>query len=353
MASLADLIGLTKNRNPVSYQTPPISNSPTSGGNMQELDDNGPDIAVEAPPPVGNAATLIRASEAANNPNIPQRKGMFGVKGTLRDVLGLVGDSLLIGAGNKPIYAPTREQERLSDAMVGYTNNPKAAIERVSYINAEIGQKLADNYEQNLARRAAAESLDANRKAAIFKQYSELFGQRLGAIRSQADLDKLRPILQALKDRGQLGDDFIIPETYDPNEVDLIRRGTMTTSQQEGADNADARLAAQREYQAAQIAERRRATAIAAQRAAESGRHNRAVEGNDARRTSAYTEALKGRSADQARRTDSYVRRTDAVVGNTNARTDLTRSKTPEEERGKAGAGGGKYVVRNGKLVKL
>ena len=57
----------------------------------------------------------VRAGEKASD-----RRGMFGVKGTLRDILGVLGDAFLIQSGNAPIYGPTRREERISDAMAAF-----------------------------------------------------------------------------------------------------------------------------------------------------------------------------------------------------------------------------------------
>ncbi len=51
------------------------------------------------------------------------RAGMFGVKGTLRDVIGTLGDAFLVQSGNAPMYAPRRREERIGDAMRGMTQD--------------------------------------------------------------------------------------------------------------------------------------------------------------------------------------------------------------------------------------
>ena len=56
-----------------------------------------------------------------------ERKGMFGVKGTLRDILGTVGDAFLVQSGNNAVYGPQRDREKMGDALTGFTNSPEAA----------------------------------------------------------------------------------------------------------------------------------------------------------------------------------------------------------------------------------
>ena len=83
-------------------------------------------------------------------------RGLFGVKGTLRDVLGLVGDAFLVQGGGRAIYGPKREQEKLSDAMAGFTNDQKAASERAAGIDPTVGYKMYDDFLVREDRKAKA-----------------------------------------------------------------------------------------------------------------------------------------------------------------------------------------------------
>ena len=93
-----------------------------------------------------NNVPAIRARDAdiAETEEASQRRGLFGVKGTLRDVLGVLGDAFLIQSGNAPMYAPTRRRERISDAWAGASEDPIAAAERVGYYDAGMGQELLE-----------------------------------------------------------------------------------------------------------------------------------------------------------------------------------------------------------------
>lgn len=95
------------------------------------------------------------------------RRGMFGVKGTLRDVLGLVGDSFLMGQGKDPMYQARRDRERLSDAQAGFSINPRAAAERMGYYDPAAGREALNDYEQQELRRAQQQSLEDTRQSQI------------------------------------------------------------------------------------------------------------------------------------------------------------------------------------------
>lgn len=96
-----------------------------------------------------------------------QHKGLFGVKGTLRDVLGLIGDSYLMANGRNPYYAPIRRGEIASAEMAGryqdnaeenFINNPLLAIQRLAESGyGEQAQALYQDYTKNkMAENAAA-----------------------------------------------------------------------------------------------------------------------------------------------------------------------------------------------------
>lgn len=148
------------------------------------------EILVEAPrkgerssgPVDGMSAPNDRAIEAvqadvARGQEASDRRGMFGMKGTLRDVLGVVGDAFLIQSGKSPMYAPSRRQEQISDAWAGASEDPLAAAERVGYYDAKMGQEILGEYESNLVKKAQAESLTASRedlaRDRAFKQYQK------------------------------------------------------------------------------------------------------------------------------------------------------------------------------------
>lgn len=99
----------------------------------------------------------IAEARAANEQGqkTADRKGLFGTKGTLRDVLGLVGDAFLIQSGNNPIYTPGRRREQLSDAAAGFTAGPEqaiAAIERMAQIDMGAAKDMYDSFLLNQDR---------------------------------------------------------------------------------------------------------------------------------------------------------------------------------------------------------
>lgn len=93
------------------------------------------------------------------------RKGMFGVKGTLRDVLGALGDAFLVQGGADPMYSKRRERERQGDAMFGAAEDPMQAAERLAAAGyPEEAQKIIEQYQRNQYQQGVLKSQDDARK---------------------------------------------------------------------------------------------------------------------------------------------------------------------------------------------
>lgn len=161
----------------------------------------------------------MAALQGGSEASAPERKGMFGIKGTLRDILGTVGDAFLVQSGNQRVYAPQRERERLGDAMAGFTRDPYAAAERVGGMNPEMAQQLyqygqlgdmnrAKNEQQAIVN--AREDVEAQRKA--YEQGATMFSQFAGAVKlDPSKAAQFAPAMQRIKEVYGLGDEFVVP----------------------------------------------------------------------------------------------------------------------------------------------
>jgi hypothetical protein len=104
-------------------------------------------------------------------------RGLWGVlpnqvqHGTVRDILGAIGDAFLVHSGRQAMYQPRVDNRTVGQAMAGYANNPQAAIERVAATGAPGSIEMADKMEQNLQnleiRKQIAEQNNDYRKAMI------------------------------------------------------------------------------------------------------------------------------------------------------------------------------------------
>ena len=121
-----------------SFQAQPdAAPPPTLGG-------TAPDLSTILTPPgqlPGQGAPVempMEISAAQGQPPVPQAEpvdnrpsGMFGMKGTIRDIIGTLGDALLVGGGGQAVYAPQKREEKLGMAMQGFNEDPEAAIARM------------------------------------------------------------------------------------------------------------------------------------------------------------------------------------------------------------------------------
>lgn len=144
----------------------------TKGSPVETEQDTYEDFSVRNVDAVKAVQSDVEATEETSD-----RKGMFGTKGTLRDILGLVGDAFLVQSGRSPMYAPAREQERISDAWAGASKDPVAAAVRVGHYDAGLGQELLQAAQADSLRQDQQESLVASREATIaekqFKSYKQ------------------------------------------------------------------------------------------------------------------------------------------------------------------------------------
>lgn len=123
----------------------------------------------EEVPDLGNTAWAQAALKAnqENEKNV-QHKGLFGMKGTLRDVLGILGDAFLVQGGRNQIYAPGRSREMAGDAMAGATQAPLAAAERLYGLGqVELGNQVANDYADNQYKAQNAQSQAEARQSMI------------------------------------------------------------------------------------------------------------------------------------------------------------------------------------------
>jgi len=203
-----------------------------------------------APIPLGNRSFLEEAAEARSGS--PQRSGKFGVKGTFRDILGLLGDAFLVQSGNKSVYDVRRQEEDMADAMSGFSQNPMAAAERLAAMpgGAEMAQKLYDDQQTNALRQAQIQSLGDTRRSQIAERdykKTQDFGNYAARVMAKADTpEKQAAALRLLTKRAAATgidlEEFGIMEGMSPEDRAAFASGDMTVNQQEQLPRRDRQL---------------------------------------------------------------------------------------------------------------
>lgn len=212
-----------------NYQGPPgIDQAPSPPANWQEMVDpavlqptQGPQVAPE-PVPVSSVSQDIQGTEDIGAKALEkfQHKGLFGVKGTLRDILGILGDGLT----GRMTYSTARRGEKYGDILAGgyqnneeenFVNNPLLTIQRLG--EEGFGQEAASLYQDyvkneqakqaaaiNEARLARQENRDdvmaAEGEVRRQKGIQDIAARTYGGIQDEATLaqfnERFRPILE-------------------------------------------------------------------------------------------------------------------------------------------------------------
>lgn len=175
-------------------------------------------------------------------PADPERKGMFGVKGTLRDIIGTIGDAFLMNEGRDPLYYQQRQNEKIGDALRGLNDDPMGAIQRVSAVDGSLGQKYYNDYLASRDRQAKA-AQDAENEN--FKN-EDLFRTRIGGMFGAANENTYPAMLanaqKLAKARGYERLLEGLPTAWDEGAVRSFIRGTMTPKDQFNVNYKEQRL---------------------------------------------------------------------------------------------------------------
>lgn len=235
------------------------------GQQPQEPDPNAP-IVVKGSPPVedrvnvdgpdapfmGNRNVLDEAAYSASQ--APERKGRFGVRGTLRDILGTVGDAFLVQAGKDPLYYNRRQQERQGDAMAGFTQggeSAQAAMERLAAGGfGKEAQTLYDSVQSSQLKDAQLKSLQLDRQD---KQNDRRQGNildlsnRAARILASAKTPEQQQYAMGLIGKlaaanGLTMDDIGLSADITPEQRGIYSAGDMTVNQQELLPRRDRQL---------------------------------------------------------------------------------------------------------------
>jgi hypothetical protein len=123
-----------------------------------------PVIGQGAKPPTdnyNNSGDVMAVQQAVKGDMSPQ--AIYGnmpglTHGGLRNILGHLGDALLVGSGRNAQYQPRLDREIVGNAMAGYDADPMAAIQRVAATgapgSAEMASRMLQEYEQRKIREA-------------------------------------------------------------------------------------------------------------------------------------------------------------------------------------------------------
>jgi hypothetical protein len=176
-------------------------------------------VEIHAPPNYNNSAALsgVQRALSADAPVDAARDpgpshGIWGLlpsnmqHGTLRNVLGSIGDAFLLGSGKQAQYTPVLQQRQIGNAMAGYQTNPQSAIERIAATGAPGSDKMAQSLEesqQNLQmRKAIAEQNNQYRNSQIQSRNDSIIARMAPTVAGWAQNAKTPQDYQAAYQRA-------------------------------------------------------------------------------------------------------------------------------------------------------
>lgn len=205
---------------------------PQQGGGFPVMNNTPPQEAMPLP---GMQQSAPVQQEPMEN------KGMFGIKGTFRDILGTLGDAFLVQSGNQRVYAPMRQQEKRSEALQGFAQDPLAAIERLRGLDPAAAQEmLADFQKQQIAQEELGFKREDNTRES--SEFADQTMDRAYRMLGTAN-DQNYPLVKAQVERylGARGVDspFTLPEKFDADAIGQLRSSSIPLVDQERLKDAD------------------------------------------------------------------------------------------------------------------
>lgn len=239
------------------------------------------------------------------------RSGPFSVGQTGGNVLGLLGDALLVGSGHDAIYQPRLQRARESEALIDFADDPMRAISQMSQVNPDKAQKLYNDYvsSQNDTSRTAS----LNRAAE--QAFENNIHQRALSFLGAATPDSLPGVVELIKkyytDSG-VTPMFNLDDVHSVDDAIRLASGAVDVKDQR-------KLAEDRRYHDAVIAQ---------DRVEEGGRNRR--------------ESMQQEGANQRNREDNATSR-----ANTQDRVAAQRGISKPKLNIKTRPDGTRYVVRD------
>lgn len=246
-----DGVTVTANR-PQPNQTLSLRSPPDANQDFLQMPGPVDPGAAQTAQPPGLNYNNSQAASAVDNALLGEpalrggmaNPGVYGLlpqglqHGTLRNMLGALGDAFLVGSGAQPQYEPRMQRQEIGRALAGYDpNDPQsvqAAIQRVASTGAagspEIADQLQKNFNDIQLRKSLAQQ-NANYKQQMIQARNDNLFNRMNPV-AQADLaqatsaedyqNRLARWNQRIKAIDPSADAitaFGVPEQYTPGSI--------------------------------------------------------------------------------------------------------------------------------------
>jgi hypothetical protein len=188
----------------------------------------------------------------------PKTGGGFFKSNTFRDILGGVGDVLMLNSGMKPMYTDWRDNQMIGDALQNFDKDPMGTIAEVSRLDRNLGGELLQRYQTSVAAAQAARATAENQlrddnRAVENEMYNRWKDYAPGAFATAASAsdqkswDRMRPwLINFAKKYNQELDPSLIEEQFSPELQMRLKNFAISPTAQAQMAATDARAAAGR-----------------------------------------------------------------------------------------------------------
>lgn len=253
----------TSGQTPVTAAAPPAAPVSSTPPDLSTTPPAAPaaGVAQDAQPPTldynnSGASQAVNAAVAGEGtpPGGMANPGLYGMlpkslqHGTLRNVLGALGDALLVSGGKAPAYEDRMQRQEIGQAMAGMDiNDPQsvaAATQRVAATgaagSADMADKLQTQAEQAAQRKQLMEYNQSYRNAVIGQRNDALFNRMYPAATADMSqstsasdyatrLARWNQRIKAIDPDQDAMSAFAISSTYNP--ADMTSTAGMTNNQ--------------------------------------------------------------------------------------------------------------------------
>lgn len=147
-------------------------------------------------------------------------------------LLGILGDTILIGRGQSPVYAPQFRNKVKSAALEGFADNPMQAIDRLR--QAGFNDDAVDLYNQMAKSKASLTNQTVDNNRALDPYVGGLIRASRGRPENYPAVKK---IIETLKTTRGYDAPFDLPETYSDEWANSLEYFGYTPSQLTSMDN--------------------------------------------------------------------------------------------------------------------
>lgn len=161
------------------------------------------------------------------------KKGTFSLGGTGANILGTIGDAILIGSGHDPIYQKRMQDKDTADALIDFNDNRGRSLAMLSQVPG-MGEKAAELSLNNDELSSQSAYRAAQQQKLIQEQTDRLHSRAaayLGAATPKT-YAAIKPLYEKLYADAGVEPPFDLPDQYDEETLRSIAAGEIPMKDQ-------------------------------------------------------------------------------------------------------------------------